>query len=175
MNYTVRWNFVLFTFQSWRPPVNRKSGWLCRWKEGLHAFFQPSKCSGCHNHYKRYLIVLIWMSRGKLWRLKRPIDLAVRGGVLTCKRRWMCCDMFVRSSLCAQSCTFWWMGGKKKKKKKKNPTDRPSLKKAVEGNQTIFFFGLVHSDCYLEFKICYFNPCLTGGGGGVVTTLKKVT
>ena len=33
------------------------------------------------------------------------------------------------------------MGGKKKKKK---TTDRPSLKKAVEGNQTIFFFGLMH-------------------------------
>ena len=35
------------------------------------------------------------------------------------------------------------LSGGWKKKKKKNPTDRPSLKKAVEGNQTFFFFCFI--------------------------------
>ena len=47
---------------------------------------------------------------------------------------WIKCDMFVRSSLCAQSCTFWWMGGKKK-------TDRPTLsEKSCGGQPNNFFF-----------------------------------
>ena len=44
---------------------------------------------------------------------------------------------FLMASASTLGLSFWWMGGKKKKK---NPTDRPSLKKAVEGNQTNFFW-----------------------------------
>ena len=51
----------------------------------------------------------------------------------------------VLASFNARHVVFWLARAHEKKKKKKNPTDRPSLKKAVEGNQTIFFLALTWS------------------------------
>ena len=58
--------------------------------------------------------------------------------------------MFVRSSLCAQSCTFWWMGVKKK-----NP-DQPTLsEKSCGGQPNNFFFGLRNKVNIYQIKLCH--------------------
>ena len=139
MNYTVRWNFVLLTFQSWRPPVNKKSGWLCRWKEGLHAFFSTLKT--------------FRMSQS-LQEVFDCFDLDVAGEVVKAEAAdrpsgpWRSIDMQetvdVLASFNARHVVFWFARAHEKKTKQNKktktwPTD-PLWKKLWRATKQFFFF-----------------------------------